>query len=913
MSNSPFVPLAITTYCPPVVRSRIQRPRLISALNSSNARLVVIKAPTGCGKTTLAVDWSIELVSRGQNVAWIRAKYDHNNDPRAFLYYLVRAVEASCPEAAEVAQEMLQQRGPASAYAVVSALANGITESGDDLYLFIDDYHWFELREVHETLLFLYHHTPNHFRLVLISREEPDLPMAFLRASAELFMLGAYQLRFSLSEAEAFFALESANDLPMGFINSFHHESRGWAAALRIASVSLRSGISAENILRALRSGTRDIDAFLEHAFDRLPHALLDFLEKSSILRMLSPEICNNVASVDNADEILETLYSKYQLIQSERHPKTLYSFHPLIGKYLEQRLQKRSTIQYIQTLHRRAAIWLDAHGEHVAAVKHAINADEHALAAQWVERFAMRMIRNGDIRELLGCIRWLPKALTHRHFPLRLAIGWSLALAPLRSQVFDWIDEIEADTVGQPHELYTLEECRAIRTVALGLSDEPEKAFQSGLAHMESPNLNSWVKSAVRNALGYCYLIAGRHALIDKTPSESTGVDGELSFPPSEIYKLSITGLSMIQRLDFNEARACFSQASAIAKKNLRPTSSLAVTPTVFMALLAYEGNHIAVAERLIGDRLHLTNAAGFLEVPLTAYQTMIRVAMLKKDYARAEELLDQGEAIALEERWPRMHAALLVERIKLGIKKDDSWALSNALATLDWVSRKTPAQEQAIQDNLRASLAIGIAYVRMYEYDFAAAAEALEPVWRTADMSSNRYFACTVGTLFSAADFQCGQRSRASQRFLRVLGYASKGQLLRTIVDCGKAVVPLLASARERLQANAGNDRQTAYLAQIFALMDGTYELGQPPSALMHNPLSRRETEVLQIIATGASNKRIAATLGVSPETVKSFIKSIFIKLKVDNRVRAVTEARRQKILNDGKRSTDATPRAV
>lgn len=903
MNESPFVPLTTATECPPVVRSRIERPRLIAALSHSDARLVVIKAPAGYGKTTLAVDWSIEAVRRGQAVSWIRAEAEYN-DLRTFLYYLTRAVEICCSEAARVAQDMLQERRPASAYAVVSALANGIAESGDEGCLFIDDYHYLESDEVRDAILFFYRHTPSHFRLVITTREEPGLPLAYLRASAELLVLDVDQLRFSIEEAERFFRRESTDDLSDSFIQSFQHESGGWAAAMRIASVSLRSGVLPDEVLRAIRSGARDIDSYLENTLTRLPLTVLDFMEKSSILKSLTPEACNSTLAIDNAKEVLELLHHRYQLLQPEKQHDDVYSYHPLIGKHLERRLQRRAGSHVIQMLHRRAALWFGAHGQHVEAIKHAIHAGEHALAAEWVEACAMRMIQAGDIREVLGCTRWLSKPLMRNQFSLRLAIGWSLALAPQRSEVFAWINEIETDISGDPREAETLNECRAIRTVALGLSDEPETALQCGIEHVDNPHLDPWAKSAVGNAIRYCHLITARHDLIDRASKESVESNCELRPAPVEIYRLGIMGLSLAQRLDFSKAQACFLQASVIAEKHLRPSSSLAVTPTVFLAHLAYEGNHIAAAERLICDRLHAINASGFLEVPLSAYQTLTRVALQNKDHDLAHQLLNQGEAIALSERWPRMQAALLVERIKLGIDVGDPWIVSNALVTLEVLLRQAATREQAIQDRLRAYLAIGIAYVRMHEGNFAAAFSALEPVWRAADTGScgNRYFACTIATLLSVADFHCGERVRACQRFLRVLNWASEGPLLRTIVDYSFAVEPLLVCARERLISTSTKARLGTYVAQLLALTHSRLEDNrgaQTSTALVENPLSPRETEVLQLLETGGSNKRIAATLGVSPETVKTYIKIIFIKLDVDSRIRAVVEARRLKLL--------------
>nr|WP_277348497.1 response regulator transcription factor [Planctomonas sp. JC2975] len=61
----------------------------------------------------------------------------------------------------------------------------------------------------------------------------------------------------------------------------------------------------------------------------------------------------------------------------------------------------------------------------------------------------------------------------------------------------------------------------------------------------------------------------------------------------------------------------------------------------------------------------------------------------------------------------------------------------------------------------------------------------------------------------------------------------------------------------------------------------------------------LSEREVEVLRLVATGASNARIAADLYIAESTVKTHLVHVFEKLGVDDRTRAVTRAQELGIL--------------
>ena len=63
--------------------------------------------------------------------------------------------------------------------------------------------------------------------------------------------------------------------------------------------------------------------------------------------------------------------------------------------------------------------------------------------------------------------------------------------------------------------------------------------------------------------------------------------------------------------------------------------------------------------------------------------------------------------------------------------------------------------------------------------------------------------------------------------------------------------------------------------------------------------NGLSEREIQVLRLVAQGNSNKRAAAELGVTEDTIKAHMKSIISKLAANDRTHAVTIALRRGIL--------------
>jgi LuxR family maltose regulon positive regulatory protein len=221
------MPLLTTKlYIPPPLPNLVERPRLIERLNEGlHRKLTLISAPAGFGKTTLVSEWlsnlrvtndkfrlgEQELGTRNSSfitgVAWL--SFDEgDNDPVRFLAYFIAALQTTEENIGEGALGLLQSPQPPPTEAVLTSLINEIAALPDRLVLVLDDYHLIEAQPIHEALTFLLEHLPPPERglhLVIATREDPDLPLARLRARGQLTELRAADLRFTLQEATTFF------------------------------------------------------------------------------------------------------------------------------------------------------------------------------------------------------------------------------------------------------------------------------------------------------------------------------------------------------------------------------------------------------------------------------------------------------------------------------------------------------------------------------------------------------------------------------------------------------------------------------------------------------------------------------------------------------------------------------------
>src|SRR6266852_6743898 len=193
--------LATKLYIPPPRPHVVLRPRLSERLNEGLQRkLILISAPAGFGKTTLVSAW-VEGIERP--TAWLSLD-EGENDPARFLTYLVAALQTIAATLGEGALGVLQSPQPPPPEAILTALLNDLTTIQDQFVLVLDDYHVLDAKPIDQALTYLVEHLPRHMHLVITTREDPQLPLARLRARGQLAELRATDLRFTPSEAAGF-------------------------------------------------------------------------------------------------------------------------------------------------------------------------------------------------------------------------------------------------------------------------------------------------------------------------------------------------------------------------------------------------------------------------------------------------------------------------------------------------------------------------------------------------------------------------------------------------------------------------------------------------------------------------------------------------------------------------------------
>ena len=335
------LPFLATKIVPARFRGLVARPRLVAVLSELPAkRLAVIKAPAGFGKTSLAAAWAEQLEQSGNCVGWLTIDSDDDEATR-FLFYVSHALHNTCPGVGAGAIELILENNLIDPTAILSSLINDLTEIEDDIYLFLEDYHWLSAPRIHQTVAYFLKHAPSHCHVVLTTRTEPSLPLATMRAQNQLIEIDAVALRFDIQETQAFLDNTKPGVLELPDVQLLQRKTEGWPAALRIiSSMPSQPGFGLKEYVHNLSGSQRPIAAYLVEMLDGLPVEVVDFMLRTAVLDRLSGPLCEAVTGSSSSRAILASLAQRQMLLTPLDHDGVWLRYHALLTEYLKQRLE---------------------------------------------------------------------------------------------------------------------------------------------------------------------------------------------------------------------------------------------------------------------------------------------------------------------------------------------------------------------------------------------------------------------------------------------------------------------------------------------------------------------------------------------------------------------------------------------
>src|SRR5579885_2875005 len=410
--------LATKLYIPPLRPNVVLRPRLIERLNEGlHRKLILLSAPAGFGKSTLLSEWTLGL---GRPVAWLSLD-EGDNDPARFLAYLVAALQTIAGNIGEGLLGLLQSPQPPPPEAMLTALLNEITTIPDHFVLVLDDYHAIDTKPVDQALAYLIDHLPPHMHLVIATREDPHLPLARLRARAQLTELRAIDLRFTPSEAAAFLNQMMGLTLSAEDIAALERRTEGWIAGLQLAALSLQGQEDATSLIASFTGSHHFVlDYLMEEVLGQQSERVQTFLLHTSILNRMSGSLCDAVVldSTMSGQATLEYLERANLFIIPLDNERRWYRYHHLFADLLRLRLHQSISSSpalaqsQVNELHLHASAWYEDQGLTMEAFHHAAAANDVERAERLIEEKEIPRHFRGAVTPLLNWLKSLPTSV---------------------------------------------------------------------------------------------------------------------------------------------------------------------------------------------------------------------------------------------------------------------------------------------------------------------------------------------------------------------------------------------------------------------------------------------------------------------------------------------------------------------
>jgi LuxR family maltose regulon positive regulatory protein len=884
-------PFLTTKIVPARPLGLVARPRLLAFLSElSTKRLGVIKAPAGFGKSSLAAAWAEQLEQNGHSVAWLTVDSDDDEATR-FLFYVSQALQHACQGAGARAIELILENNLIDPPTILSTLINDLAEVDDEVYLFLEDYHWLSESRIHQSVAYFLKHAPSHCHVVMTTRTEPPLPLATLRAQNKLLEIDAAGLRFDLEETEAFLERAKPGVLESADVQLLQRKTEGWPAALRIvASMPSQSGSELKDYVHNLSGLQRPIAAYLSELLDGLPREVVDFMLRTAILDRLSGPLCEAVTGASSDRAILASLAQRQMLLTPLDHGGLWHRYHMLLAEYLRQRLEIDRGNE-IPELHRRAALWYASQELWTEAVQHAIAAGDSNRAIGWIKNCAMALIKKGDLFTLLEWQRLFPDELRGQS-AVRMAIAWGLALALRSDEALQLAAEIERDiATTQSPESDLLHECRAIRAVAIAIMDDSERALPLA-QECVNRSRDPWTANVASNVLRFGHMKAGNLKQFYATPWIPFSQEEDRRNVFATVYRRCLQGLAEERQLRLATAQGYYREGLRISELHVGPNSVAAALPASLIARILYEEGDLDGAEALVIDRTQLISAGTMLDCVWSAYFVMARVAAARLNFGRAHTMLERAENLGVARGWGRLAAAAIAEQARLHLHDGRAHEGAACVDRLERLARDHPAPRPCAWSEIRLYHKLAHAHLLKEQSRLDESALILQEVQREAEALQNRHFVIQSAIYLSAVQLSLGKAAEAANRFRRILTACAAAGLYQTILDEAPLIAELLEMAHEKAELDEG---LLSFVDRLLAASRRVRQshLGLTSRAQALGTLSARETDILKLIAQGMSNKEIARNLDIGPETVKTHLKSVFTKLGVERRAQAVSRA--------------------
>lgn len=870
--------LSTKLFAPLLRDDHVSRPRLIHVLREGSSRkLTMVSAPAGFGKTTLVIDW---LKQQPTSFVWYQLD-EADSDPARFMGHLCAGIRQHIPDFGMSIEGIFQGQVMPSPEALFTELINDIMIVQQPLTLVLDDYHRIDSTYINEGIRFLLQNQPATLHLVMITREDPDLPLASMRGQGTLTEIRASHLRFTSDESRTFLKETMQLSLSKASIQRLDERTEGWIAGLQLAGLSLAGRTDQSSVINNFRGDDRYVvDYLISEVLQQQDEHIQNFLLKTSILDTLESDICDELTGRDDSHLMLETIESANLFLIPLDNRRQTYRYHHLFADLLRHQLQVQYGDDALLQLHRQASDWYHQQENAIAAIHHAIQTQDNKHVADLISHYRLKFLTTGEWYTMGQLLKQLPGDILDSRPDLMVARAWEMLSSAQMHELVAYVDKI-LPHLDDPH---LTAETAILKGYLMLWRNEPHQAIAHSKRALDNLELSdNFLRSFALNNLGFAYRAAN---MLDEAAQVFDDVE-RLFGADHDIVHLRITVNAQANihsmRGDLRQAKQVFERA--LDRYANSPFSSR-MLGLLYIGLgnIAYEWNELEEAEQHYQMAFAGWSRSELAKEVMHGYMHLAFVYQAQNKPDEAQQSLQSGWDMAkvivdhafnvyinayqarlnlLQERWTEVAAWAKNLPLDTDNPQLNDFTEYSYLTLARWW----------LKDNKSETL---------QKVQFL-----LQPMIELADETGRDALKAEALLLQALLAQALDEQSLAIEYLTQSL--TTGHQFKRLYINEGEPLRSLMAVLVER------KNLPTALIQQVNDLL-GAFPKAESTSAAdkLVEPLTDRELDVLQHLAVGKSNRQIADELFVSVGTVKTHARHIYEKLSVNNRTHAVARAR-------------------
>ena len=874
----------------------VSRPRLVERINEGlHRKLTLISAPAGFGKTTLVMEWLMGVGEHSSSnwIGWFSIDETDNDPIRFFTYFCAALNRASGLEQklCDDVMTLMDTPSPPPAEAVVSMVINEIALIEEKIILVVDDFHLIENKEIISSITYLLENQPENFHLLITTREDPFLPLSRLRARDQLTEIRAVDLRFNADEVNKFLIDVMDLHLSNEEYKALEIRTEGWITGLQLAAISLRGQKDTRNFIDRFSGSNRLVlDYLIEEVITQQTDEIQNFLLKTSILNRLSGSLCNAVAEVQNGQSLLELLDHSNLFIIPLDEQRGWYRYHHLFADLLRQMLNRTAKDQLF-SLHLKASEWYIQNGFSDQAIEHLFKAEDYDRAVHLIEEQADDCWTHGEHLKLQYWLEELPEDLVLSKPNLCVFQAWEQYANGQQDAVEKTLQAVEKLDLSEVVSNETLRMRIQGRIAAIRAFLVTDKGELGAIKHYAQealeylPEDDIYWRNAAYIPLGDVLYLSGHVDDAAQIRLETWETSKAIGNFYMEIFASMKYCITLRQQGEFDRIKEICQQQMILAeKKGLSILPLAGWIQSEWGEALAEQGDLDQAIKR---TREGAKQAKGGHVGMYQWCNLRLITALFSNHYFEdIEAIFQEVEGYAGDQLPPWILTEMKARQLRLWL------AQGKIEETSQWlVEQGLEVEGKPDRNNEWKYLAL-VRYLIATEHP-TDTLDLLKRLYLNANDRGHISRVIEILNLQALAMYAIGDNSHAMNVLEQSLNLAAPRGFLYTYINEGPPMARLLYEALSK-------DIAPDYVQKLLgAFPSAEPEMKQESDKQTRlegliEPLTDRELDVLQLIATGLSRQEIADELIVSLNTIKTHARNIFQKLGVNSQTQAVAKAR-------------------